>query len=201
MWALTGRPSRASSDGALHQRHADAADHAAGALARGQARIDDAARTVGADQRGARSIVPTSGSIATSTKTAPKACIEYSRPRLSVARSACGCLDGLAAGLASCVAIGLAGIAVGRAAQAGLRAIPARRATRRRPASRCPARRAGQPAAAPRGRRRGSPNRPRPSSSNRHAAASAENPSAPSWKRTCSIGRPSVSAATCVIDV
>jgi hypothetical protein len=35
-------------DGALHQRHADAADHPAGALARGEAGIDDATDAVGA---------------------------------------------------------------------------------------------------------------------------------------------------------
>ena len=37
-------------DGALHQRHSDAADHAAGALARGGARIDDAARPIGPER-------------------------------------------------------------------------------------------------------------------------------------------------------
>jgi hypothetical protein len=47
---LTGRPSRGFEEGALHQRHSDAADHAAGALARGEARIDDAARPIGPER-------------------------------------------------------------------------------------------------------------------------------------------------------
>ena len=63
-------------DGPLHQRHADAADHAAGALAGRQARIDDAAGTISAECAPDPDQCPTSGSTATSTKTAPKACIE-----------------------------------------------------------------------------------------------------------------------------
>jgi hypothetical protein len=36
--------------GAFHHRHADAADHPAGALTQGQARIDDAADAIDADR-------------------------------------------------------------------------------------------------------------------------------------------------------
>jgi hypothetical protein len=44
------RPLRASTTECFHERHTDAADHAADALAAGRLRVDDATRAVGADE-------------------------------------------------------------------------------------------------------------------------------------------------------